>query len=264
MTALVLLTGLAFTPPISAAEPSFDCRTARTARELATCADSGLSAVDRELAAAWRHAMAHLDKATGAVLRQDQKKFVASLDSGFDSELWGKAEPPDREEMRRQISKLRRGDDPDHFASLQEQLRERITFLRKLAPAKSFAGLWKNQEAELLIVPADHGAYRVTFGMTSFGWEKYHCHFTAAFEASGADLVASVAHNTDPELDEDIASSLRISRVGEAVTIVENIPDNAAGSAVHRICPREPALTAPLFHTSLAPSEAYRLKPETF
>jgi uncharacterized protein len=38
--------------PAAAAEPSFDCRTAKTARELATCGDLKLAAADRELAAA--------------------------------------------------------------------------------------------------------------------------------------------------------------------------------------------------------------------
>jgi hypothetical protein len=37
---LTLLLAPAFTAPAAAAEPSFDCRTAKTARELATCNDA--------------------------------------------------------------------------------------------------------------------------------------------------------------------------------------------------------------------------------
>ena len=61
-TAVPLAPLLLFAPslatPLAAAELSFDCRTARTARELATCADARIAAVDRELAAAWQNAIA--------------------------------------------------------------------------------------------------------------------------------------------------------------------------------------------------------------
>ena len=50
---LTLLLAPAFAAPAAAAEPSFDCRTAKTARELAICNDAKLAAADRELAAAW-------------------------------------------------------------------------------------------------------------------------------------------------------------------------------------------------------------------
>ena len=49
----VLLIPAFVAAPARAAEPSFDCRTAKTARELATCNDAKLAAADRELAAAW-------------------------------------------------------------------------------------------------------------------------------------------------------------------------------------------------------------------
>ena len=58
---LTLLLAPAFVAPAAAAEPSFDCRTAKTARELATCGDARLAAADRELATAWREAIARLD-----------------------------------------------------------------------------------------------------------------------------------------------------------------------------------------------------------
>jgi uncharacterized protein len=48
----------ALAPRFAAAEPSFDCRTATTARELATCADVRIAAADRGLAAAWQNAIA--------------------------------------------------------------------------------------------------------------------------------------------------------------------------------------------------------------
>ena len=84
-----MLLARSFAAPPAAAEPSFDCRTARTARELATCADARIAAADRELAAAWQNAIAGLDPATVKALRADQKKFLEDLDSGYEGEVWG-------------------------------------------------------------------------------------------------------------------------------------------------------------------------------
>ena len=180
--ALLLLLARSFAAPPAAAEPSFDCRTARTARELATCADARIAAADRELAAAWQNAIAGLDPATVKALRADQKQFLEDLDSGFEGEVWGKQSPPEGRELRAQIARLRRGGDVDALADLEAQLRERIAFLRNLSPAASYAGLWKNHDSELWLA-ADGGEahYRATFGTTTFGWAKYHCHFTAGF-----------------------------------------------------------------------------------
>ena len=179
----LLLLASSLAAPLAAAEPSFDCRTARTARELATCADARIAAADRELAAAWQHAIASLDPAAVKALRADQKKFLEDLDSGFEGEVWGKQSPPEGRELRAQ--RLRRGGDFDALADLEAQLRERLAFLRDLTPATSYAGLWKNHDSELWLA-ADGGEahYRATFGMTTFGWGKYHCHFTAAFAAA--------------------------------------------------------------------------------
>src|SRR5262249_39978254 len=94
--AMPLVLGLLLVPqlvaPSAAAEPSFDCRTAKTARELATCDDVKLAAADRELAAAWREAIARLDPVTAKALREDQRKYLSDIDDGFDAELWGKQE----------------------------------------------------------------------------------------------------------------------------------------------------------------------------
>jgi hypothetical protein len=106
---------------------------------------------------------------------------------------------------------MRRDGDFDALADLEAQLNERIVFLRNLTPATSCAGLWKNHDFELLIMPAGDGVrYRAMFGMTTFGWAKYQCHFTAEFAASEKGLAASAAHNTD--LDEDSASTLFMVR----------------------------------------------------
>jgi uncharacterized protein YecT (DUF1311 family) len=254
-----------FVAPSAAAEPSFDCRTARTARELATCGDVKLAAADRELAAAWREAIAGLDPVTAKALREDQRKFLSDIDDGFDAELWGKQERPEGKELRAQVAMLRRGGDYDVLAALEAQLRERIGFLRNLTPAGSVAGLWKNHDSEFLVTAADNGRYRATYGYNSFGWAKYHCHFTADFGASAAadkGLAAAAAHNTDPEVDANTASTLFMSRIGATLTLSEEIPDNVGDAALPRICPRSGDFADPFFHTSLRADDARRLKPD--
>jgi len=251
--------------PARAAEPSFDCRTAKTARELATCNDAKLAAADRELAAAWHEAIARLDAPTAKALREDQRKFLADIDEGFNAELWGKQDPPEGNELRAQVAQLRRGGDDDVLAALEAQVRERIAFLRHLTPPSSVIGLWKNHNSEILVAAADNGRYTATFGTTNFGWGKYRCHFTAAFgPQSAADqrLAATAPHNTDAGVDEDSASALFIARDGALLTLAEETTDNAGDAKLSRICPRIGEFDEPFFHTSLRAEDARRLKPD--
>ena len=162
-------------PYALAAWPSFDCKTAKTGRELATCNDSRLAAADRDLASIWQSATAHLDSTTLAALRKDHQMFLSALNEGFNSSIWGKAGPPPTASMRLRVSELKRdASDPDDdpLMMLEIQLRERIAFLRALMHANSFAGLWKNADAELWIAAGENGSYQVTFGLTSYGFEK--------------------------------------------------------------------------------------------
>jgi uncharacterized protein YecT (DUF1311 family) len=101
---LVLASLLAptFATAAAAAEPSFDCRTAKTARELATCNDAKLAAADREIATTWHEAIARLDPVTAKALREDQRKFLSDIDDGFDAELWGKQDRPEGKELHAQ------------------------------------------------------------------------------------------------------------------------------------------------------------------
>jgi hypothetical protein len=91
---------------------------------------------------------------------------------------------------------------------------------------------------------------------------KYHCYFTAAFAAADKGFVATAAHNTDPEVDEDTASTLRMTRSGAMLLLNEEIPDNTGETKLTRICPRGGDFADPLFHTGLDPDKAHRLKPE--
>jgi len=278
---IALLISLA--APLSAGDLSFACRMEKTARAMASCANPELAATDLDVQAAFESTFAHVDAETASVLREDQKKYLADLDRGFETSVWGKADPPQGAALRGAIAQIRRGADGDPFAALEAQMRERIAFLRSLAPPASVTGLWKNNNAELLIVhfdpdlstPArsakagvnfgddDRGHYDATFGMAVYGFAQDQCHFTAMFRAAPEGLRAAGVHNTDPAGERDIAGKLLIARTTPmALTLTQALPDAAPSGDQQRVCPRLPALTGPLFHTSLRAEQAFRLKPE--
>ena len=96
-----------------------------------------------------------------------------------------------------------------------------------------------------------------------YGLAPDHCHLVAAFRASADGLHAPGAHNTDPEVDRDIAGKLVIARAGPmALTLTQALRDGAPASEQQGVCPGLPALTGPLFHTSLKADQAFRLKPD--
>jgi uncharacterized protein YecT (DUF1311 family) len=276
-TAMLLLAPT-FVAPAFAGELSFACRMTKTARAMVTCADPQLAATDIDVEAAYESTLARVDAETTSALREDQRKFLADLDRGFESSVWGEAETPRGAALRTAVAQLRRGADGDPLAALEAQMRERIAFLRSLAPPTSVTGLWKNNNAELLILHVDpdlaaqtrsakagvsfgdddRGHYEVTFGMATYGFAQDHCHFTAAFRASADGLHAPSAHNADAGVGQDIAGKLVIARAGPmAVKITQALRDGGEW-----VCPRLPALTGPLFHTSLKADQALRLKPD--
>jgi uncharacterized protein YecT (DUF1311 family) len=278
---LMVLLGPALAAPASAGELSFACRMTKTARAMATCADPQLAAADIDLEAAYESMLARVDAETTTALREDQRQYLAELDRGFESSVWGTADPPHGEALRAAIAQMRRGADGDPLAALEAQMRERIAFLRSLAPPTSVTGLWKNNNAELLILHVDpdlatrarsagvnfgdddRGHYEVNFGMAIYGFAQDRCHFTAAFRAAADGLRAPGAHNTDPGVDRDIAGKLVIARAGPmALTVTQSPPDDGPSSDQHWVCPRLPALTGPLFHTGLKADQALRLKPD--
>ncbi len=277
-TVTLILFAVLQTASALGAEPSFDCATAKTAREMATCRDAKVAAADRAMGAAWQAAIARLDAPTAKALREDQRQFISETDGGFDNQLWGKAGPPDSaSEKRKAVAALRRGPDDDTpetdaLPTLEAQISRRAAFLNAVTPPSDtapFSGLWKNHDGELLIEPGvittprsapDNATFRVTFGVASFGFAKYQCHFAGIFKLSGDALLAQSAHNND--LDQDIPDNLRIQRDGNMLTLDDDVPHQAKGDDPYTICPRYPNLTGPLFHTSLSAAQGHHLKPE--
>jgi len=64
----------------SSARPSFDCANARTKGEIAVCSDSGLAALDRNMAAQFGRAMAGASPDQAALLRRTRDRFLAYRD----------------------------------------------------------------------------------------------------------------------------------------------------------------------------------------
>ena len=268
LLAIAVITTSLTAAPTHAAQPSFDCATVQTPREVAVCSDAGLAAADRDMTAAWQAAIAHLDGATAKALRKDQENFITDLDYGFVGTVWLKEEPPKGRALREAIARIKRSTDPgqpDALTQLGAQIRQRTAFLRALAPADPaapYAGLWKNNDTELLAEPAGDGAYDVTYGMSAYGWSKYYCHFTAHFMAAGIDLLAKSAHPTDGDSNGDVATNLRLARNG-ATLVLDDDPNASNGDKPITPCPHHPNLNAPLFHTGLRAEQGHHLDPDT-
>ena len=64
----------------SGARPSFDCAKARTKGENAVCADAGLAALDRNMAAQYGRAMASASPEQAALLRRTRDRFLSYRD----------------------------------------------------------------------------------------------------------------------------------------------------------------------------------------
>ena len=60
--------------------PSFDCADARTKGEIAVCSDSGLAALDRNMAAQYGRAMARASPDQAALLRRTRDRFLSYRD----------------------------------------------------------------------------------------------------------------------------------------------------------------------------------------
>ena len=66
--------------PQASARPSFNCASARTRGERAVCGDTGLAALDRQMAAQYRSAFAASDRETRAELERSRGNFLAFRD----------------------------------------------------------------------------------------------------------------------------------------------------------------------------------------
>ncbi|HEX7158665.1 MAG TPA: DUF3298 domain-containing protein [Edaphobacter sp.] len=76
----ILITALLSLTLPAAHAASFDCKEARTPREHAVCSDPKLSALDDQLAAAYKAASSKLSPAAFALVQSDQREWLSWLD----------------------------------------------------------------------------------------------------------------------------------------------------------------------------------------
>ena len=67
--------------PRATANPSFNCRDARTRGEIAVCSDAGLAGLDRQMASQFNAAMSRADSGERALLQRTRSRFLAYRDS---------------------------------------------------------------------------------------------------------------------------------------------------------------------------------------
>ena len=67
--------------PVATASPSFKCRFARTRGEIAVCGDSGLAALDRQMAAQFNSAMSQADARQRSLLQRTRTDFLRYRDN---------------------------------------------------------------------------------------------------------------------------------------------------------------------------------------
>ncbi|HEU5482343.1 MAG TPA: hypothetical protein VFU80_04525 [Sphingomicrobium sp.] len=67
-------------PPAPAANPSFDCGSARTRGEIAVCGDPGLAALDRQMVAQFNAALSQADRSQRRLLQRTRGRFISYRD----------------------------------------------------------------------------------------------------------------------------------------------------------------------------------------
>jgi hypothetical protein len=68
------------TPARANANPSFNCRNARTRGEIAVCGDAGLASLDRQMASQFNSAMGRADLEERALLQRTRSRFLSYRD----------------------------------------------------------------------------------------------------------------------------------------------------------------------------------------
>ena len=68
-------------PPPATASPSFNCRFARSRGEIAVCGDSGLAALDRQMAAQFNGALGQADSRQRSLLQRTRSDFLRYRDN---------------------------------------------------------------------------------------------------------------------------------------------------------------------------------------
>jgi hypothetical protein len=236
MRALVLAVVATVVPTAAFAEgPSFDCRTARTPREIAVCADASLAKADRDLTATYVALRRRLPAKVAESLTADQREFIADLDDGFGVEMWGRGGVPDEaERIRADVRTAVRGHH-DSIGRLRAEIEARSrSFAGLVTDRPGFAGTWA-MHGTTLTITADGGGWRLVYEHPSYGWPKYECHFTALARSTGPDLAVDGVDDTD--IGERRGARLTLRREGAVLIVAEALQEEGGRSACVRAGP---------------------------
>lgn len=223
-------------PGVALAEgPSFDCRTARSPREIVVCADDGLAKADRDLAGVYATVRRRLPAPLAVMLAGDQRAFLGDLDDGFAGDFWGKAGPPDDGRRMREELRLAPHDRREAIDRLRGQIEERTRFLaRVVADRAGFGGRWEKHGTTLTITRTD-GGWQLVYQHPSYGWPKYGCRFTATARTVGEVLVVEHVENVDA--DGPRPARLIFRREGPVLSAEEEPREDEGRSACVRAGP---------------------------
>ena len=233
--------------PARAAQPSFDCRTAKTLREQAMCRDERLATLDRALSQAYLIALRRVGPAAAAALRRDQEKFVEVMDAGFEVRLVGRNAPArdNNAEAALRAAIASRKDKNTLIPSLEGHLRVRIAMLRGIENGRAdVAGTWRNHQATLIVKSAVNGVYEATFQYELWGWFKDHCRLEMSLVANGSGLSATRVRNLD--VDEGSMDRPLILTMGTAVLQLEETWPKES-NPLPWVCPRLPGIKESLW-----------------
>lgn len=232
---------------VAAETPSFDCATARTARETVTCRDARLARADRDMAAAYAAARKRLRAPAAEALRADQKRFLEGLESGFDAEIWFKGNVP--ENPKTVAADLRRviAESPETLTGLRAEIAERTAMLRAVRDdLPGFVGTWRNAAATLTIAPASSGVHAVRYTDPSYGWPKYECSFSGLARPDGAGLI--VDFDQPDDADALPRGHAHLDRAGPFLDLVETTDETKTGDdREYWICNHQPGLKGRFF-----------------
>jgi uncharacterized protein YecT (DUF1311 family) len=227
-----VLAGMACT---AGAAPSFDCAATTTYREEAVCRDKWLASLDQDIAGAYARALARLDSADAARLRQDQRDFITAIDIGFEHTLMladGGLEHALEEALAHRSEVI---------GELEEEMGKRLRFLRSLELGRqTLTGKWRNASAELTVT-RENAAFAVVFAAGTFGFAHYSCDFEARFVADSGGLKAGAAKHL--QTDEEVHNELTLQRRGATLELREIEKETSE----RRVCPRSPDLRVVLF-----------------
>ena len=246
--AVLLCTAIAVaTPALAAEKPSFDCATAKTAREKIVCRDPRLAASDRAMAAAYGDARRFLPRDAADVLRKDQADYLVMLDGGFDAQIWFKGNVP---ESRAKVeADLRRvlAEDRETIDGLRTVIDDRTAMLRALrADVQGFAGRWKNARATLTVEPRRNGSHVVHYAEPSYGWPKYECYFDGTGRVDGDRLIVEFDPETGP--DALLRGRLVVTRSGAFLDALETTDESKTGDdREYWICSHSPEVKGRFF-----------------